>query len=484
MQMDSYTVIARKYRPQTFSAIVGQEHVVTTIKNSLRLGRTAHAYLLAGPRGTGKTTIARLFAKASNCQQLTPEAEPCNACPSCKDITQGKSLDVLEIDGASNRGIDDIRTLNETVHYATSSSRYRIYIIDEVHMLTKEAFNALLKTLEEPPPNVKFFMATTEPQRIPPTIISRCQRFDLSRIRTRSIADKLQEVCRDLGREAAPEALRLIAHRAEGGLRDAESLLDQILSFSDSFLSTEIVAQQLGLPPSHYFFSLDEHFAQADTSFAFTLVEEVLEAGYDPLLFLENLAEHYRMLLLIHYDAAAIQSSHFDFLDESTRNSYVSSSKLYTLEQCLFILDFLVDWLQKFNRTPHTRIALECILSTILRSKHRVSLDVLVKRMEELEEQIKMSSPDEPSKKPPKPQPPGKPLVKPPIRPPIDPPTEPKIEPLVQKATKIDEAVENVLQAPTQSTPSPQKGRYENIIHFAAVELEGSVKINTSRTKK
>lgn len=463
----SYTVIARKYRPQTFASIVGQEPIVTTLKNSLQNGRAAHAYLFTGSRGTGKTTLARLLAKALNCLHLTADAEPCNSCPCCLDITAGKCLDVIEIDGASNRGIDDIRSINETVHYATSSCKYRIYIIDEVHMLTKEAFNALLKTLEEPPPNVKFFMATTEPQRVPATIISRCQRFDLARIRPAAIAEKLQKVCSDLGREASPEALRLIAHRAEGGLRDAESLLDQLLSYSSSTLSFETVTQQLGLAPRRYFFTLDEQFAKGNSAFAFQLVEDILNAGYDPLLFLENLAEHYRMLLLLKYDPSSIQSCHFEFLDENTKKSYLASASHYTLEQCLFILDLLVEWLQKIARTPHIRIALECILTTVLRSRYRVSLDLLIRRVEELEVQLKTSSP----------------------------PAAVKKEEVIKAVTQVVEAPQPVLapvlaSAPEKkiedknipaTSPLSQPGRYENIVHFAAAELDGNVKIHLKK---
>lgn len=474
----SYTVIARKYRPQTFAAIVGQGPIVTTLKNSLRNERAAHAYLFTGSRGTGKTTFARLLAKALNCRHLTEDAEPCNNCPSCIDITAGKSLDVIEIDGASNRGIDDIRAINETVHYATSSSKYRIYIIDEVHMLTKEAFNALLKTLEEPPPNVKFFMATTEPQRVPATIISRCQRFDLARISTGTIAEKLEEICKDLGREASPEALRLIAHRAEGGLRDAESLLDQLLSFSSSSLSFETVNQQLGLAPRRYFFTLDEHFAKGNSSFAFQLVEEIMNAGYDPVLFLETLAEHYRMLLLLKYDPSSIQSCHFEFLDENTKKSYLASANHYTLEQCLFVLDLLVEWLQKIGRTPHIRIALECILTAVLRSRYRVALDVLVRRVEELEGKLKEQQ-KEPKKQP---APPAQQAAPPPA----------KVEEVAKAVAQVIEAPKEIPvhaePAAPQAAPAAEAqpdgkhpSQYETIVHFAAVELEGSVKIHSRK---
>jgi len=230
--MAKYQVIAVKYRPQSFADVIEQEGVVTTLKNAIRLERIGHAYLFCGSRGTGKTTLARLYAKALNCSNRTSESEPCNRCSSCQEIQSGRSLDVIEIDGASNRGIDDIRNINETVGYAASSGKYKIYIIDEVHMLTKEAFNALLKTLEEPPPHVLFFFATTEPHKVLPTIISRCQRFDLKRISPEKIIQKLATICTDLDIDMAEEGLRTVAIYAEGSMRDAESLL---VTFSDYY---------------------------------------------------------------------------------------------------------------------------------------------------------------------------------------------------------------------------------------------------------
>ena len=215
--MADYQVIARKYRPQTFADVLGQSPIVTTLKNAIKKNRLAHAYLFCGSRGTGKTTLARVFAKALNCLQPTQDGEPCNQCTSCRGIVSGSSMDVLEIDGASNRGIEDIRQINETVGYATSSGKYKIYIIDEVHMLTKEAFNALLKTLEEPPAKVLFFFATTEPHKVLPTILSRCQRFNLSRISPQLIVNKLARIAKDLNAVAEEEALHMIATRAEIG---------------------------------------------------------------------------------------------------------------------------------------------------------------------------------------------------------------------------------------------------------------------------
>lgn len=217
----SYQVLARKFRPKFFSEVIGQEAVITTLRHALAQKRLAQAYLFCGCRGTGKTTLARLFAKALNCTQLK-DGEPCNHCSSCIDIAAGHSLDVLEIDGASHRGIEDIRQINESVHFSPTSGRYKIYLIDEVHMLTKEAFNALLKTLEEPPEHVKFFFATTEPHKVPATILSRCQRFNLMRLSEEQIIKSLQTIADQLSIEVQePQALELVARLAEGSLRDA-----------------------------------------------------------------------------------------------------------------------------------------------------------------------------------------------------------------------------------------------------------------------
>jgi DNA polymerase III subunit gamma/tau len=296
-----YQVIPRKFRPQTFESVLGQAAIVTTLKNALRFHRLAHAYLFCGCRGTGKTTLARVFAKALNCGQLTENQEPCNACPSCLEILSGRSLDVLEIDGASNRGIDDIRQINETIGYAPASGKFKIYIIDEVHMLTKEAFNALLKTLEEPPANVKFFFATTEPHKVLPTIISRCQRFDLNRIPVELMQAKLKSITQTLNIACQEEALSLIAHLSEGSLRDAESLLDQIICYAEQPITAESVTLTLGLMPKEHFFALDHAIAEQNYGFAFELSHAVFSSGKELSYFLDNLIEHFRSLLQIRF---------------------------------------------------------------------------------------------------------------------------------------------------------------------------------------
>jgi len=240
-----YTVLARRFRPQAFDDVVGQEHVSRALRNAIRAGRVAHAYMFTGARGVGKTSTARILAKALNCPNVV-DGVPCNQCEICDGISAGNDVDVLEIDGASNRGIDDIRSLRANVGVRSMRTQFKVYIIDEVHMLTKEAFNALLKTLEEPPPNVKFVFCTTEPNKVPDTILSRCQRFDFSSINDRSIGDRLREIAKAEGFEVAEDALELVARRARGSMRDSQSLFDQLLAFSDGTVSADDVHRMLG----------------------------------------------------------------------------------------------------------------------------------------------------------------------------------------------------------------------------------------------
>ncbi len=453
-----YQVLARKYRPQTFREVIGQEPAVVTLKNAIRFDKIAHVYLFSGSRGVGKTTLARLFAKALNCQFLTAELEPCNQCPSCQEITSGQSLDVIEIDGASNRGIDDIRQINETAQYAPSHGRFKIYIIDEVHMLTKEAFNALLKTLEEPPGQVKFFFATTEPHKVLPTIISRCQRFDLARIQMPLLISKLDQICQDLSRSVEPEALELIATFSEGSLRDAESLLDQILCFSQNAITADTVRQTLGLVPKELFYGLDQAFASCHLPYAFELVEQLFQTGKDLAHFLEQLIEHYRNI--VH-----------------TKCKNAAENKIYTQPQALHILDLLIQRESGFQRSAFQRIALESILLEIIRSKNRIPIEVLIRHLTENADKISRISTEvkEETNQPfvkaeSKPMPE---LAMPSMPSPIEPAAP---SPLVLKAVPFNPyAVQ--LEEPSKP-PMVQKpqSHYDTIIRFAAVEFEGTVK--------
>lgn len=499
-----YQVLARKYRPQTFADVVGQESVLTTLKNALQFDQVAHAYLFSGSRGVGKTTLARLFAKALNCLEKGSQLEPCNRCASCLEIGSGQSLDVIEIDGASNRGIDDIRQINETVGYAPSHGQYKIYIIDEVHMLTKEAFNALLKTLEEPPERAKFFFATTEPHKVLPTIISRCQRFDLSRIDSDLMVQKLSKIAMDLGREVEIGALHLVASFADGSLRDAESLLDQILCFSSERIETNTVREALGLVAEEYFEKLDQAFADAHLAYAFELVEKLFRSGKDLSHFLEQLVDHYRYISL--YKTVGLESMPVHLLKR-----YEKSGALYTPAQALYILDLLITAEQTMQKSPFPRVTLESTLLHLIRSKNRIPIEVIVRRLHALEEALKTPeaspsalSPREENlaeKAPvlsenPEPIPPAPPSVFVSETPPAEPShlqeaeqTPPLTKAEVQEPPSVFAASplvpEIVCEAPSvfdpqnnQSTPlQKHASHYETMMRFAAVELEGTLKM-------
>lgn len=471
--MTQYQVLARKYRPQTFADVLNQDSIVLTLKNAIKNNRLAQAYLFCGSRGTGKTTLARILAKALNCQNLTPDCEPCNHCSSCREITSGHSMDVLEIDGASNRGIDDIRQINETVGYSASSGRYKIYIIDEVHMLTKEAFNALLKTLEEPPAKVKFFFATTEVHKVLPTILSRCQRFNLKRISSEQIQAKLRKISIDQNIQVEDEALRMIATCADGGLRDAESLFDQILAFNTGIITTTTVATMLGLVERDHFFALDKAGQEGNLAIAFEISDDIFNQGKDLVHFVENLTEHFRNILVVKL---AGKQAPFLNVSEEDKQKYENSAKLYTQENCLSILDFLVEAQNQIKFATSPKTALEALLLKVIRSQSRIPVDIVVKRLVELEQSI--------NKNPSQIQIPPTPIQKA-VPEPINPPP-PKTSSLGSESidptpSKADLGIKEVKQSPTpQQLPSPsieapKQSRYDTVMHFAAIELEGTL---------
>ena len=295
----AYEVTARKWRPQEFDGVIGQEHVTTTLKNAIQSGQIAHAYLFAGPRGVGKTTTARILAKALNCVN-GPTITPCNDCTFCHEISEGRSVDVLEIDGASNNRVEQVRThLLESVKYTPSQGKHKIYIIDEVHMLTKEAFNALLKTLEEPPSHVYFIFATTDPRKVIPTVLSRCQRFDFRRISGPAIADHLSMISEQSGYGVQREALALIARRVDGSLRDAESLLDQIVAFGGTGMTAAEAAEVLGVVDQDVYFELLDIVADQDVPRGLELVDRLFRQGHDLEEIILGVLEHLRNLLVV-----------------------------------------------------------------------------------------------------------------------------------------------------------------------------------------
>ncbi len=296
--MDNFIVSARKYRPATFDSVVGQQHITTTLKNAIRTNQLAQAFLFCGPRGVGKTTCARILAKTINCTNLTPETEACDECESCRSFADGASMNIFELDAASNNSVDDIRELVKQVYIPPQTGRYKVYIIDEVHMLSQAAFNAFLKTLEEPPAYAKFILATTEKHKIIPTILSRCQVFDFKRIQSEDIVNHLKNIAEKEGVQYEEEALHIIARKAEGGLRDALSIFDQLVSFTQGNLSRQLCNQNLNLLDYDYYFRLVDYFRTGDISNSLLLYQEVIDKGFDGLHFITGLSEHLRNLMV------------------------------------------------------------------------------------------------------------------------------------------------------------------------------------------
>lgn len=366
---------AGNYRPMRFQEIYDQSAIITTLKNAVEQQLISHAYIFTGTKGTGKTTIARLFAKAINCENLSLDQEPCNKCISCREIGLGNSLHVLEIDGASHRGIDDIRNLNESVRYAPSHGKYKIYIIDEVHMLTKEAFNALLKTLEEPPPSIVFLFATTEPHKIPSTILSRCQRFDLKKISPTSIALKLEVISKELNCHITEDALELIVQHSDGSLRDAERLFDQVLCFTGKSITKEAVTQIIGLFDRQLFFDFDKIVASNDLSQVFSISQRLFVSGGNLSLWLENLMIHYSHII-----------QHKLGLPKELSDPELP--KIYTQEQCTAILDYLFSCMQHTSKYKNHKVAIEVILLHIIKIYREPTLRDLTERLLELEKKL------------------------------------------------------------------------------------------------
>jgi DNA polymerase III subunit gamma/tau len=378
----AYEVLARKWRPQQFDDVVGQDHVVQTLKNAIEEKRLAHAYLFVGPRGIGKTSIARIFAKALNCSS-GPIVKPCDKCDSCREITSGTSLDVMEIDGASNNSVDQIRDLRETVRYLPVHGTFKIYIIDEVHMLSVAAFNALLKTLEEPPAHVKFFFATTEPERVLPTIVSRCQRFDLRRIPVQLLVERLNLIAKSEKVKVSPEALLAVARGAEGGLRDAESALDQLISFKGKEITEDDVLSVFGLVSQKTLENLAEKIMTGDIKALLKIVSDLDKGGKDLQRLVLELMEHFRNLLVCQHTDEA--ESHLDLTDAQIE-VLKKQSKLADTSRILRVTGILGETEDKMRRALSRRTLLEVSLVRCARAVTVVSLEEILAKINGLRE--------------------------------------------------------------------------------------------------
>ncbi len=371
----AYQVIARKWRSQTFDELIGQSHISQTLLNSLRHNRLPHALLFTGPRGTGKTSTARILAKSLRCTK-TKDFVPCNACDDCLEIAESRNLDVLEIDGASNNGVEAIRELRETVGFMPSSGKHKVYIIDEVHMLTTSAFNALLKTLEEPPPHVVFIMATTEPQKIPDTILSRCQRYDFRKISTKLVAAHLSKICEAEGVRAAPEAIWAIAREGEGSMRDSQSLLDQVVSFCGGDLSLAKVTEALGLTDRTLLMKSVSTIVKGGDEATAKILEctaAIFEAGYDPLVFMKDFLEEWRHLLLAKIGGERAEAM-LD-LPKDEIDHLRALAETVTEEDIHMLFDMALKGTGDLYRAQDTRVVLEMILLRMSIAPKFTSLD-------------------------------------------------------------------------------------------------------------
>ncbi|OGL47181.1 MAG: DNA polymerase III, subunit gamma and tau [Candidatus Schekmanbacteria bacterium RBG_16_38_11] len=393
-----YQVLARKKRPQVFEAIVGQDHITKTLKNAITSGRIAHAFLFTGIRGIGKTTCARVLAKALNCRK-GPAPAPCNECDNCVEITRGSSLDVIEIDGASNRGINEVRELRENVKFAPAAGKYKIFIIDEVHMLTKEAFNALLKTIEEPPPHVIFILATTEPHKLPLTILSRCQRYDFRTMPREGIFKFLKKTAQEEGIKIDDKALSLIAGAADGSLRDSLSILESIVSATEGKISYEHVADILGVVDSTLLLSFSESLINKDSDRILSLIDELYSYGYDIKQFSKYFLNHLRDLIVISISKEKNLGAMVFHVD---RDRLKEQAEKISYENLLQYFSVFYEAEKEIRRADNPRLLLEVTFLKMMRMESVIPLDKILKQIENLKGNLPKNSPalSEPLKNP------------------------------------------------------------------------------------
>jgi DNA polymerase-3 subunit gamma/tau len=369
--MEDYIVSARKYRPSTFKSVVGQKSLVKTLKNAILSNKLAHAYLFCGPRGVGKTSCARIFAKTINCRNLTLDGEACNTCESCSSFNGQRSLNIHELDAASNNSVDDIRTLTDQVRFPPQIGKYKVYIIDEVHMLSPAAFNAFLKTLEEPPHHAIFILATTEKHKIIPTILSRCQIYDFSRITIEDIVEHLQYVADQESIKAEPEALNIIAQKADGGMRDALSIFDQVVSFTGGNITYKSVIDNLNVLDYEYYFRFTDKIFEGDVKSCLLILNEILETGFDGQNIISGLAAHFRDLLvckdeqtLVLFDASA-----------SIKEKYRETAKKYSAKLLYKAIELANRCDYEYRSSLNKRLLLELTLIQICQLTDTASSD-------------------------------------------------------------------------------------------------------------
>ncbi len=375
----SYIVTARKYRPQIFEDVVGQQHITTTLRNAIASNRLSHAYIFSGGRGSGKTTTARILAKAVNCTSQQ-NFNPCNNCDTCKEITDGRSLDVIEIDGASNRSVEEIQKIREGVKYMPTRGKYRVYIIDEVHMLTQHAFNALLKTLEEPPSHIVFIFATTEIQKVPTTILSRCQRYDFRRISVDDIVMKLEQIAKEEKISIDKPSLLILAKKADGAMRDAQSMFDQVISSCGSTITSDQVVLTLNLIDTEMFFRVSEAIAQRNTSEVLTLIDDVMQKGYDLKEFVSGLIEHFRNMLIIHSNASPSLLAVSDFF----RKKYQEESKIFSEFDILRVIQLLGKLETGLKYAVQPRFRLEAVFVQMTKLESVSDISTILAELQEL----------------------------------------------------------------------------------------------------